>query len=327
MSEQVWLNCQAWLAHYDLSGIMNAPALEISGETPEKTASGDVGKTRLPGLVDISAAVNGYFDGSLDGAVFDRLGLIDSALTMTPDNADYTRAFFFKPAMAKYSPGAKIGDTFAFKVEGKGNGRLIRGNILVPKLARIASSHGVARQLGAVAAGKKMYAVLHVFAASAGDTLDVALESDVSANFVTINRIAATQGVGFSINDPGIDYAPGQVLTAVQSGGSGGTFTIATITGGGGTGPVGTLVRTTPGTGYAIANGLATTVDTGIGSGFKLNILALTDTPVINFAQKTAAGHEWKEVAGPFTDDYWRIKWVIGGSDPSFNFAVVCGIL
>ena len=116
-------------------------------------------------------------------------------------------------------------------------------------------------------------------------------------------------------------------MTAVQSGGSGGTFTIATITGGGGTGPVGTLVRTTPGTGYAIANGLATTVNTGIGTGFKLNILALTDTPVMVFAQKTAVGHEWKEVAGPFTDDYWRVKYTIGGGSPNITFAVMLGIL
>jgi hypothetical protein len=327
MTQRVWLNCQCWLAHFDLSGAMNAPALEISTETPEDTGKGCIAKTRLPGLTDISAAVNGYFDGSLDGAVFDRLGLIDSALTMTPGNADYERAFFFKPAMAKYSPGGKIGDVFAFKVEGKGNGRLIRGNILVPKLARIVSNHGVARQLGAVAAGKKMYAVLHVFAASVGDTLDVALESDVSANFLTINRIAATQGVGFSINDAGTGYAPGDVITVVQSGGSGGTLTVATISGGGGTGPVATLALTTPGTGYAVANGLATTVSPAGGTGFKLNILALTDTPVINFAQKTAVGHEWAEIAGPFTDSYWRIKWAIGGVDPNFSFAVVVGIL
>lgn len=320
MSKQTWLNCQAWLAHYDLSGTMNAPALEISGETPEDTASPAIAKTRLPGLIDISAAINGHQDPLLDGAVFERLALVDSVLTMTPDNVDYARAFFFKPAMAKYSIGGKIGDTAPFKCEGKGNGTLVKGNILVPKLSRTTSSNGVARQLGAVIAGKKIYAALHVFAASVGDTLDVALESDVSAAFLTINRIAT-----FSIGGGGgSGYAPNDVLTVVQSGGSGGTITVNTV---GGSGEVATATLTTPGTGYAVANGLATTVAPAGGSGCTINILTLTDTPVINFTQITAVGHEWKEAAGPFTDDYWRIKWIIGGSDPSFSFAVVCGIL
>ena len=327
MSKQTWLNCQAWLAQYDLLSAMNAPALEILGQPQEDTAAPTIAKTRLPGLIDISAAVNGYQDPTLDGAVFDRLALVDSVLTLTPDNVDYARAFFFKPALAKYSIGGKIGDTAPFKCEGKGNGILVKGNILVPKLARIISGHGVARQLGAVAAGKKIYAALHVFAASPGDTLDVALESDVSAAFLTINRIAATQGVGFSINDGGDGYAVNDVITAVQAGASGGTFTVTSISGGGGTGPVTGLTRTTPGTGYTIANGLSTTVAPSGGTGFKLNILALTDTPVINFTQITAVGHEWKEAAGPFTDDYWRIKWAIAGTDPSFTFAVVVGIL
>jgi hypothetical protein len=321
MSTRVWLNCQTWLAQYDLSGTVNAPALEISVETPERTASGDLAKTRLPGLVDISAAVNGYFDGTLDGAVFDRLALVDSVLTMTPDNVDYARAFFFKPAMAKYSIGGKIGDAAPFKCDGKGNGVLVKGNILVPKLARIAANNGVARQLGAVLADNKIYAALHVFAASpGGDTLDVALESDVSAAFLTINRIAT-----FSIGGGGgSGYAPNDILTVVQSGGSGGTITVNTV---GGSGEVATATLTMPGTGYAVANGLATTVAPPGGSGCTINILTLTDTPVINFAQKTAVGHEWAEAAGPFTDDYWRIKWVIGGVDPSFSFAVVCGII
>lgn len=236
MARQIWLNCQAWLAEHDLSGIMNAPALEVSADTPEKTVFGDVAKTRLGGLVDISAAVNGYFDGSLDGAVFDRLGLIDSVLTMAPDNVDFARAYFFKPAMAKYSPSGKIGDVCAFKVEGKGNGRLIRGNILLPKLARTTSGGGTGRELGAVLATQKVYAALHVFAASAGDTLDVVVQSDALNTFLS----------------------PADVLT---------------------------------------------------------------------FTQITAVGHEWKEVAGAITDTWWRISYTIAGVDPSFNFAVVCGII
>lgn len=50
-------------------------------------------------------------------------------------------------------------------------------------------------------------------------------------------------------------------------------------------------------------------------------------TTRITFAQLAAAGAEFKSAAGAITDDFWRIDWTIGGTDPSFTFAVVLGIL
>jgi hypothetical protein len=47
----------------------------------------------------------------------------------------------------------------------------------------------------------------------------------------------------------------------------------------------------------------------------------------LTFTQKTAAGAEWKSSVGAITDDYWRVKWVIGGSaTPTFQFVVVVAI-
>lgn len=50
-------------------------------------------------------------------------------------------------------------------------------------------------------------------------------------------------------------------------------------------------------------------------------------TTRITFAQKAAIGSEYATL-GPaaITDTYWRISYTIGGSDPSFTFAVVLGI-
>ncbi len=45
-----------------------------------------------------------------------------------------------------------------------------------------------------------------------------------------------------------------------------------------------------------------------------------------SFAAKTAAGGESIRIAGPFTDDWWRVKWTITGSTPSFLFLVTMGI-
>lgn len=51
-------------------------------------------------------------------------------------------------------------------------------------------------------------------------------------------------------------------------------------------------------------------------------------TDVITFASANAIGSQWATpVAGPLTDDWWRINWTIGGTaSPTFSFVVVVGI-
>lgn len=49
-------------------------------------------------------------------------------------------------------------------------------------------------------------------------------------------------------------------------------------------------------------------------------------TSRIAMTQATAVGYELKSLAGAITDDYWRITYTIGGTGPSFTFAVVMGI-
>jgi len=49
-------------------------------------------------------------------------------------------------------------------------------------------------------------------------------------------------------------------------------------------------------------------------------------TSRITFTQATGIGSEWSSVAGAVTDDYWRLSYTVGGTTPSFTFAVVIGI-
>jgi hypothetical protein len=46
----------------------------------------------------------------------------------------------------------------------------------------------------------------------------------------------------------------------------------------------------------------------------------------ITFDQMTTVGAQWKELAGPITDTWWRVNYTLGGIDPSFVIAVVIGI-
>jgi len=82
------------------------------------------------------------------------------------------------------------------------------------------------------------------------------------------------KGASFSLNAAGTDYAPGELLTVVQSNASGMTLQVLTITGGGLTGPVGTAQVLAQGTGYSAATGLSTT-SSGAGVGCKINLLSI----------------------------------------------------
>ena len=53
----------------------------------------------------------------------------------------------------------------------------------------------------------------------------------------------------------------------------------------------------------------------------------LTPTTRITFDQATAKGSQFKKLAGPVTDNWWRVNYTIGGATPEFDFVVLLGIL
>jgi hypothetical protein len=53
----------------------------------------------------------------------------------------------------------------------------------------------------------------------------------------------------------------------------------------------------------------------------------LSPTTRITFDQATAKGSQFKKLAGPVTDNWWRVNYTIGGGTPEFDFVVLLGIL
>lgn len=49
-------------------------------------------------------------------------------------------------------------------------------------------------------------------------------------------------------------------------------------------------------------------------------------TDQITFDAATAVGGQWKSVAGPITDTFYRVSWTISGSSPSFLFVCAVGV-
>lgn len=184
MSIGVLTNAKLYLAQYDLSSELNAIATDMSAESPETTTFGNTAKTRAGGLVDTKISLNGYFNS--EQVIFNSLALSNIPMTTAPTGTDGENCFLFRPVLAKYTLGGKVGDVYPYKVEAEGSGPFISGTILLPKSAKTSTNTGTGRQIGACGATQTVYGILHVFSATAGpDTLDVVIQSDAANTFLS----------------------------------------------------------------------------------------------------------------------------------------------
>lgn len=199
-----------WLGGYDLTGAINALALEHGAEAVDCAVMGDVTRPMAGGLKTVAAQHEGLWDAvaGLDAELFGRVGLADAPMSFAAtDAAEGDIAYSFLALLAEYSPGANIRDLLRFSVSGQaasGDG-LVRGT-LMQNGAETATINGAGRQLGAVAAGQKLFGALHVTDGSGtAPTLDVTVESDDNAGFtspVTQMTFSQQTGVGFEWATP-----------------------------------------------------------------------------------------------------------------------------
>lgn len=182
---------------YRLRGIMNSVALADSVDVLEATVFADAARRRVAGLRSANIDMEGFYDATLDKELYDRLGVANVPITVAPDgNAEGARAFFFRAIAGEYSHGGGIGEVnpFSLNAQGSDGSRLVRGTIM-HNATRTTTANGTSRQLGAIAAGQKMYAALHVLAASGTTpTLNVVVGSDDNSGFLSgVNRITFAQ--------------------------------------------------------------------------------------------------------------------------------------
>lgn len=240
MPAHVLSDQKLWFAGYDLTGVMNALSVTDGVGLKEAPVLGNTAMRRLAGLRTVVAQHEGYFQADPEDAALNaNMGLVDVPMSFGPiDGAEGSLAYSFASALGEYSPRGEIDEMFRFSLsaEGSAGEPLVRG-LLGHNASRTSSANGTAYQLGAAAAGQKLYAALHVLTVSGTNpTLDVTIESDDA-------------------------------------------------------------------------------------SGFASAVTRLT------FGQATAISSEWASpIAGPITDDWFRVVWAIGGTDtPTFEFVVVFG--
>ncbi|MBL7492520.1 hypothetical protein I6A60_01940 [Frankia sp. AgB1.9] len=197
------INTRLFTGGADLTGASNK--IEISAEVEDKdvTTHGSGGwKEHQGGLADTELGAEGFWaagdPGKVDDQTWAALGGV-GAWTVGPDDAAVGNlAYLTRALRAQYQMTGSVGDVAGWNAGGKGSWPLARGVFAHPPgTARTASGTGTGINLGAVAAGKRLYASLHVLSvAGTTPTLDVVVESDADNTFASpISQVTFTQAV------------------------------------------------------------------------------------------------------------------------------------
>jgi len=202
MAELVLTNCKLWYGGYDMSGNMNALALNTGAEILDKTAFGATARARIAGLKTTEMQHEGFFSaevGGPDEELFNAVGSTALPMSAAPDaGADGDIAYMTNVVSGQYTPGAAVGEVMAFSISAEvASDNLAKGTVM-HNATRTAAGSGTARQLGAVSATQKMQAAIHVTAINGG-TLTVLIKSDDNSGMtsaVTQHTFTAVTAVG-----------------------------------------------------------------------------------------------------------------------------------
>ncbi|MGW2511271.1 hypothetical protein ACWC0A_17930 [Streptomyces scopuliridis] len=209
MGKFTLLDCRLFAPGADLSGASNK--IEITSEIEDKDATNyrsNGWKEFLGGLGSAEISGEGQWEagdpGKVDDTSWTDLGGTGPYTVCPTDSVVGALAYFTNGLRADYTVGDAVGELAPWSGTVKSNWPLVRGQIAHPPgLARTTTGTGTALNLGAIPAGKRLYAALHVLS-TAGTTpsLTARIESAAAAGFTsptTRLTFAAATGPGGQI--------------------------------------------------------------------------------------------------------------------------------
>jgi len=202
MSQIVLTNCFCLAGKYNMSGKLNAIALDDKPDALPNTTFGCTAVSRKRGLDVVTAALAGFWEADSSDEYFSNFVLTNVPMTIAPEPTIGGPGYSFLSRNTEYQFGGTVGEMGKFSVKSESVGtRMIRGNILENGVtARIITGVGAAFELGAVGAAQYLYGAIHVISAATavGDTMDVVIESDSVGTFDATpeNQIEFTQVLG-----------------------------------------------------------------------------------------------------------------------------------
>lgn len=190
-------NQKIFIDGIDASGFTNQVALTNMGGAIENTTLGMTTKSRLPGILDVSCDIDGYFDGTQDVDLFSLLGSQITArpISICPNStvAAGDVVYFFNAEQASYAYSGQIGKVFGWKLKSSTSSAptsssgspLVSGQVIMPVTTVTTTAVSAGKNLGAVSATQSVYAALHVTAISgtATPTITMIVQSGTTSGF------------------------------------------------------------------------------------------------------------------------------------------------
>jgi hypothetical protein len=215
MAKSVLLNVRAFAVGLDLTSVSNK--IELTTEVEEKptTNYGSDGYTEVVGgLASAEIAGEGQWvagdETLVDDATWAQLGGVGPWSISGNNSASVgSLAYFTKAMRADYTLLGEVGEVAPWTSTAKSSWPLVRGQFAHPPgTARTVTGTGTALELGAVPAGKRVYAALHVLSvAGTTPSLTARVESSVDNTFASPTTratfTAATEAGGQAVRTDG----------------------------------------------------------------------------------------------------------------------------
>ena len=333
MAIEVISNALVLAGAYNLSGVANAVTVTDGADIKDATVLSSSGRVRTAGFRSATARVEGYREATADTGLAAGLALTDVPFSVAHANTENAIAYTFKALWADMVPlGGAVGEMARMSLTAESSsGAVVRvttgpiTDVTVdkegPTFTRVSGSfitdgfrvgHTVtwvgfteSENLTAVAITALTATVMTASAATlkdeaAGDTVTATMTPLVGATYRPLIRgILGTHQTAAATSSASTKFQLGAVTAAQYLYGA-------------------LHVYSASGTNPTLDVTLQSDADASAGS----------ETVRLTFAQKTAAGYEWASpIVGAIADTYWRASWTVAGTNPSFAFAVVFGIL
>lgn len=200
MAPHKFYNANIYLGGYAIATDHSAFSIEQGAESLDATAFQSTTRKHIGGLQTLSLSgelYQNYGTGNIEAIMHSLRGTVVQYL-VTPDTAAVgDRAFFGSTLITDSKPiGGTVGDMHKSQWKGDAAGvPVVRGQMFKAAGSVTANSASTMVQLGALSAGQKLYAVMHVLSVSGtSPTLDVIVRSDDNSTPTTpTTRITLTQ--------------------------------------------------------------------------------------------------------------------------------------
>lgn len=190
MAKTILTNARLFAVGLDVTSQANEVGLTAEVEDKDVTTYGSSGWTEvIGGLRSAEVMAKGFWEAGsadlVDDATWAMHGGPVGSVTVAPVGAaDGALAYLGQMLELAYRVGESVGEVAPWELTGRGSGAFGRGVIAHPPgTARTASGVGTSINLGAVAAGQRLIAAVHVLSVSSTLSITPRIETDTATGF------------------------------------------------------------------------------------------------------------------------------------------------